>query len=96
VAIDLGLARVRQHDELVGEVAADRPGVRPHGDRLDAHALEGAQVSDEHLVVGVPRAGLVEVEGIGVLHQELARAHHAEARAHLVAELPLDVVEVLR
>jgi hypothetical protein len=57
---------------------------------------EGAQVGDEHLVVGVDRAVLVEVEGIGVLHQELARAHGAEARAHLVAELPLDVVEVQR
>ena len=41
-------------------------------------------------------AGLVEVEGIGVLHQELARAHDAEAGAHLVAELPLDVIEVQR
>ena len=39
---------------------------------------------------------MVEVERIGVLHQELARAHHAEARPHLVAELPLDVVEIER
>ena len=42
------------------------------------------------------RAGLVEIEGIGVLHQEFAPAHHAEARAHLVAEFPLDVIEVER
>ena len=57
---------------------------------------EGAQIGDEHLVVGVARAGLVEIEGIGVLHQELARAHDAEARPDLVAELPLDVIEVER
>ena len=78
------------------EIAADRTGFRNHRDRLQPHAREGAQVGDEHLVVGMPRAGLVEVEGIGVLHQEFAAAHQAEARAHLVAELPLDVIEVER
>src|SRR5690606_27966715 len=36
------------------------------------------------------------MEGVGVLHQELARAHHAEARADLVAELGLDLVEARR
>ena len=34
------------------------------------------------------------MEGIGVLHDEFARAHHAEARPHLVAEFGLDLVEV--
>ncbi len=38
----------------------------------------------------------VQVEGIGILHQEFARAHGAEARADLVAELQLDVIEVER
>ena len=42
------------------------------------------------------RADLVEVERIGVLHQELARAHHAEAGPDLVAELPLDMIEIER
>jgi len=37
---------------------------------------------------------IVEVERIGVLHQEFAAAHQPEARAHLVAEFPLDVIEV--
>ena len=55
---------------------------------------EGAQVGHEHLVVGVDGALLVDVEGVVVLHQELAAAHHAEARADLVTELPLDVIEV--
>ena len=41
-------------------------------------------------------AGLIEVERIGVLHEELAPPHHPEARTHLVAELPLDVIEVER
>ena len=38
----------------------------------------------------------VDVEAVGVLHQELTAPHHAEARADLVAELPLDVIEHLR
>ncbi len=32
------------------------------------------------------------VEGVGVLHDELLRAHEAEARTRLVAELRLDLV----
>ncbi len=36
------------------------------------------------------------MEGIRVLHQELARAHHAKARPDLVAELGLDLVQVQR
>jgi hypothetical protein len=37
----------------------------------------------------------IDVEGIGVLHQEFAPAHKAEAGPDLVAELPVDLVEVL-
>ena len=36
------------------------------------------------------------MERVGVLHDELARAHHAEARANLVAELGLDLIEIDR
>ena len=96
MAEDLALAGVGQNDEFVAEVAADRAGVGAHRDRLQAHAREGAQIGHEHAVVGRLGALVVEVEGIGVLHQEFAAAHDAEARPHLVAELPLDVVEVER
>ena len=34
------------------------------------------------------------MEGIGILHDEFARAHDTEARTDLVAELGLDLVEV--
>jgi hypothetical protein len=44
----------------------------------------------------VTRAGEIEVEGISVLHQEFARPHGAEARPHLVAELPLELIEIER
>ena len=91
--VDPALAGVGENDEFVAEVAADRAGVGAHRDRLQPHAREGAQIGDEHLVVGMPRPGGIEIEAVGVLHQELAAAHHAKARPHLVAELPLDVVE---
>ena len=94
--VDAALPGVSENDELVAEVAADRPGLGPHRDGLQPHAIKGAQIGDEHLVVGVPSAGGVEIEAVGVLHQELAPAHHAKARPDLVAELPLDVIEVLR
>ena len=96
VAKHLALAGIGEDDELVAEIAADRPGIGDHRDRLQTHAREGAQVGDEHPVVGMARAVGVDVEGIGILHQEFAAAHHAEARTHLVAELPLDVIEIER
>ena len=80
----------------MAEVAADRPGVGHHRDGGEAEPREGAQIGDEHAIVGMARALGVEIERIGVLHQEFARAHHAEARPHLVPELPLDVIEVER
>jgi hypothetical protein len=36
------------------------------------------------------------MEGVGIFHDEFAPAHHAEARADLVAELHLDLVEIGR
>ncbi len=77
-------------------VAADRTAFRHHRNRLETEPRERPKIGDEHLVVGVPGTGLIEIEGIGILHQELAPAHQAEARPHLVAELPLNVVEIER
>jgi len=96
VAEDRALARFGEYDEFMAHVAADGAGVGGHRDRAQAQAVEGAQISDEHLAVGAARALDIEVEGIGVLHQEFAATHDAEAGADLVAELPLDVEEVAR
>ena len=96
MTIDLALAGRGQNREFVAEIAPDRPGLRDHRDRLEPHAREGPQIGDEHPVVGMPGAGLVEVERIGVLHEELPRPHGAEPRSYLVPEFPLDVVEVQR
>lgn len=77
----------------MGVVAADGAGIGAHRDRLQAHALIGAQVADHVAVVGVDRGIAVDVEIVAVLHIELAPPHHAETRADLVTELPLDVVK---
>ncbi len=78
------------------QIAADRPRLRAHRNRFQSHAREGAQVSDEHLVVGMRSSCLIEVERVSILHEEFAAAHQPEARAHLVAEFPLDVIEIER
>ena len=80
----------------MAEIAADRSRFRRHRDRGQAHPREGAQIGDEHLVVGMAAGLRAEIEGIGVLHQKFARAHDAETRAHLVAEFPLDMEQVKR
>src|SRR5689334_6679573 len=63
IAVDMNgaLAGVGQYDEFVAEVATDGSGFRAHRDRLQSHARESAQVGDEHLVVGMPRSGDVEI-----------------------------------
>ena len=84
VAKDLAFARVRENDEFVAHVATNGARVGLHWDRLQSHAIEGPQVGHEHAVIGVPRRFLVEIEGIGIFHQELTSAHDPEARPHLV------------
>ena len=90
---DAALAGGGENEELVGVVAADRSGIGAHRDRLQSHALVGADVADHVAVVGVQRVVFRKVEIVAVLHQELAAAHHAEPGTDLVAEFPLDVVE---
>ena len=79
--------------------AADRAGLRL--DRLVGQSapVEDAAVRLVHALVGrVEAAGTVHghVKRVGVLHDELAAAQHAESRPRLVAELRLDLVEVQR
>ena len=96
MAIHFALAGFGEDDEFVRQVAADRPGIGHHRDRLEPHAREGPQIGDEHAVVGMCRAFEVDVERVGVLHQKFAAAHQAKARPHLVAEFPLQVIEIER
>ena len=93
---DLRLARIGQNDELMTEIAADRSGICAHRNRLQAHAVERPQIGDEHPVIGFARLFLVDIERIGILHQELAGTHRSEARPDLITELQLDMIEVQR
>ena len=61
---------------------------------LEGHAAENLFVRFKHVPVAGVGARVVLVEGVGVLHQELAPAHQAEAGADFVAELGLNLVQV--
>jgi hypothetical protein len=96
-AIDDGvLAGVRDDLELMRAVPADGAGVGRDRAVLQAEAVEDLAVGRVHVVVAAAGGIDVTVEGVGVLHRELAAAHQAEAGPALVAELGLDVIEIFR
>ena len=90
------LARLSEHVELVRLAAADRAGRRLHRPEAQTAALEDTRVGRVHHVVLAFAVGVVGVERVRVLHQELAPAHEAEARTDLVAELRLHLIKRLR
>ena len=90
------LAGIRKHHEFVRRTAAHRAGVGLDDLRPEAAPLEDALVGLVHRLVALLRAVPVDVEAVGVLHDEFLGAHEAEARADFIAELGLDLVEVDR
>ena len=90
------LAGIGQHVELVRSTAADGAGVGGHCAEFQAEPGEDARVRVVHRLVSLGHRLVADVEGVGVLHQEFARSHDAEARPDLVAELGLDLIEVHR
>ena len=82
--------------EFVGTRATDGAVVRFYRTELQAQASEHVAVSLVHAVISDLQRCLVGVERIGVLHDELAATHQAEARANFVTELGLDLVQVDR
>jgi hypothetical protein len=77
----------------VGHASAHHARVAGHGDGVQVAAVEDVEIGLVELgVVGVD-AGLVAVEGVGVLHRKLAHADQPGAGPRLVAELGLDLVE---
>jgi hypothetical protein len=93
---DVVLAGIGQYVEFVRSRAADRAGVGRDGAELQAQAREDAAVRLVHVAVFALQVFKRGVEGVAVLHQELAAAHDAEAGANFVAELGLDLIEVNR
>ena len=80
----------------MGAEPAHHPHVGLDAVPLQPGAVEDPVVGDDVLVVADLQAVCVAVEGVGVLHDELARAQHSGARARLVSLLDLEVVEDLR
>ena len=77
----------------MGAVATDRSALGLHDDVRDAAPVIDPAIRLIHRVVALVELLDVGVEAVSVLHQELARAQDAEARARLVTELRLDLVE---
>ena len=73
--------------------AAHRPRGGLDDDVVEAEPVEGLHVRRPVRLVGGLEAGVGDVEGVGVLHHELASAQHAGAGTRLVAVLRLDLVE---
>ena len=82
--------------ELLAGGTADGAAVGLHRHGPQAAALENAPVGAVHGGIGAPQAGLIGMEGIGVLHDEFATAHQAETGPDLIAELGLDLIQADR
>ena len=78
--------------ELLRGGAAHGSGVRFDGDEAEAAAGKDVAVGLVVLVVAEVEAGVVEIEGVGILHQELTDAEQAGLGTGLVAEFGLDLV----
>jgi len=91
---DIVFAGFGQHVELVRASAADGAGIGLHRAEVQTQTGEDVAVCLVHTVVRFLQRFLAQVEGVGVLHQEFAATHQAEAWADFVAELGLDLEEV--
>ena len=82
--------------ELFTAGAAHCTGLCGHNDNLQAQALKDALVGGTVRHVCLVQALIVNVEGVGVLHDELAAAQQTRAGARLIAVLGLNLVQVNR
>ena len=90
---DLALSRLGQDHEFMGHVAADGPGLRLYRCGLQAAALKDPRISQMHPLIGLVQRGFVNVEAVGVLHDEFTGPHDPETGPDLVPELGLDLIE---
>ena len=87
------LADRRGVQELLGARATHRTAHRRDDDVAQAQTLEDALVGVTLGLVGSVQALIVDVEGVGILHDELAAADQTGARASLVTVLRLNLVQ---
>src|SRR5439155_11034296 len=93
---DLVLAGRAGCHELVGTLAAHQPGVRLDDVVAQSAAIEDLAVRAFVRGVRTVEGGLVRIEGVRVLHHELARAEDTGTWARFVPLLRLDLVPDLR
>ena len=79
--------------ELVRDVATHRPRVGFNAYRIEAHALERARIRPMLGGVAPFETRLVDIEAVGVFHDELARAQETGARTRFVPALRLEVID---
>ena len=87
------LAVVGGREELLRLRAAHRARHRLDDDVVEAEPVEDPDVGVTVQLVALVEPGLVDVEGVAVLHDELAPAQQAGAGPGLVAVLGLDLVD---
>ena len=90
------LAGSRGREVVERLLATHHPALRRDATRLETAALEDPLVRALVRLEADVEAGLVPVEGVRVLHHELADAEQAASGTRLVAVLRLEVVPGLR
>ena len=80
--------------ELLRAAATNLAAVRVDHAKLEAQASKDRRVGGMHGLVALFETGLVDVEGVSILHNKFPRAHHAETRPDLVPEFHLYLVQV--
>ena len=96
MAENFRLTRIGENNKLMAQIATNGAGISRHRKRAKPKPREGAQVSHKHFLIRHPRRRFINVEAIGIFHQKFAAAHHAKARANLITEFPLNMVEIAR
>ena len=86
---DFGFSGLGQGHELVRMVAADLATVGFDRLEVQAAARKDARISIVFILIALVQAFFIDVEGIGVFHDEFTAAHEAETRADFVAVLIL-------
>jgi hypothetical protein len=55
---------------------------------------KNALISGIHLIVGLLQRGFIDMKGVGVFHDELARSHHTKTRSAFITKLGLNLVNI--
>src|SRR5260370_25457754 len=58
--------------------------------------MKDRAIGSPHRLIGDIQRLLPDMKGVGIFHDELATADQAEARADLITELGLDLIEIDR